>query len=431
MTSVRRDNPAVDAKAPVAVVMNMFYTGLGIARSLGSRGIRVIGLSSQRGIYGNFTRHAAIRYCPDSRENPDQLLPFLRQLGEEIVSPSIIFPTRDDDVVFLDRFRTELSPWFIPVVPARDSLRASLNKWETYVSAQKAGVPVPCCWHIESSEDLDASAGEVRFPCVLKPVSSHYWRKAGKWERVGARKAISVSNPSELRPAYDEVAEADGRVLLQEMIPGGDDELFIAAVYMNRESQAAASFTAQKLVQVPELFGTGCIVRTVCQPDVVESAVRLLREMGYRGVAEVEFKRDRSSGEYKLIEVNARPWDQHRLGYACGVDLIYAAYCDFAGLPLPRMQQDSAEYKWVAEDVWFFAVLRSLWRGDGKFRTLWRLAVGKRIYAIWAASDPLPFFAYVPKRFLAGIAGWLWSRVNALFGRVEPDKCVVQEKGVS
>ena len=31
-----------------AIVMNMFYTGLGIARSLGERGISVIGITAER-----------------------------------------------------------------------------------------------------------------------------------------------------------------------------------------------------------------------------------------------------------------------------------------------------------------------------------------------------------------------------------------------
>ena len=50
-----------------AIVMNMFYTGLGIARSLGERGIPVIGLTAEHGIYGNFTRYARKVFCPNSR----------------------------------------------------------------------------------------------------------------------------------------------------------------------------------------------------------------------------------------------------------------------------------------------------------------------------------------------------------------------------
>src|SRR5580693_5750499 len=95
-----------------AIVMNMFYTGLGIARSLGEQGISVIGLSSHRGACGNFTRYARVRSAPDSREQPDQLLEFLLALGRDARSRCVIFPTRDDDVLFLARFREQLQPFF-------------------------------------------------------------------------------------------------------------------------------------------------------------------------------------------------------------------------------------------------------------------------------------------------------------------------------
>src|SRR5436309_8951044 len=98
--------------SPVAVVMNMFYTGLGIARSLGEQGIPVIGLTAHRGIYGNFTRYAKTVSCPDSRNEPEALLPHLLRIGEEIGHRAVIFPTRDDDLLFLDRFREELTRHF-------------------------------------------------------------------------------------------------------------------------------------------------------------------------------------------------------------------------------------------------------------------------------------------------------------------------------
>ena len=71
---------------PTAVVMNMFYTGLGIARSLGEQDIPVIGLSAHRGVYGEYTRYAKIVRCPDSRNEPEALLPFLQKLGQDMGS---------------------------------------------------------------------------------------------------------------------------------------------------------------------------------------------------------------------------------------------------------------------------------------------------------------------------------------------------------
>jgi hypothetical protein len=40
------------------------------------------------------------------------------------------------------------------------------------------------------------------------------------------------------------------------------------------------------------------------------------------------------------------------------------------------------------------AVIRSLWRGTPHIPTMFRLAKGKRIYAIWSAKDPLPALAF-------------------------------------
>jgi predicted ATP-grasp superfamily ATP-dependent carboligase len=177
---------------------------------------------------------------------------------------------------------------------------------------------------------------------------------------------------------------------------------------MDRESNWVAGFNTQKLVQAPEGFGTGCIVQCVHRPELRGPTAKLLSAMRYTGIAEVEYKRDSRTGKYQLIEVNPRPWDQHRLGHACGVDLIYLAYCELAGYPIQATVPRATGQKWIAEDTFLTTVLRSIWKRDGKFGSMLRLARGKRIYGIWWARDPLPFLAYfatryVPELVLGGI----------------------------
>jgi predicted ATP-grasp superfamily ATP-dependent carboligase len=388
-----------------AIVMNMFYTGLGIARSLGEQRIPVIGLSAHRRVYGNFTRYAKVHFCPDSRNEPERLLAYLLDLGQRIGSGSIIFPTRDDDVVFLDRFRADLQTYFTLAIPDRLAVETCLDKWRTYLCAEQARVPQPQCWLITGDEDLRAAAEAATFPCVLKPVAAHHWRQGRNWETVGGRKAINISTREELRAEYAAVARADKRALLQELVPGGDDCLVIAACYLDRDSNWVAGFNTQKLVQIPEGFGTGCVVQSARIPELLERSERLLQTMRFTGIAEVEYKWDAASREYKLIEINPRPWDQHRLGHSIGVDLIRLAYGELAGLPLAAAQPNPATYKWIAEDTFFMAVLRMLWGRERGIGALFRLARGKRIYAIWSAKDPLPFVAYMLSSFLPGLAG--------------------------
>jgi predicted ATP-grasp superfamily ATP-dependent carboligase len=203
------------------------------------------------------------------------------------------------------------------------------------------------------------------------------------------------------------------------MVPGDDRCLVITACYFDRNSRWVAGFNAQKLVQCPEGFGTGCIVQSVARPELLEPTIRLLESIGYSGLAEVEFKWDARTREYKLIEINPRPWDQHRLGNAAGVDLIYAAYCDHTGETIRSGMAPAPGHKWVAEDTFFTTLIRLMWRGGGnagRFRTSVK---GKRIYAIWSAADPLPSIAYWVLSFIPEVsrAAWhvVWSRCRRPF----------------
>ena len=69
--------------------------------------------------------------------------------------------------------------------------------------------------------------------------------------------------------------------------------------------------------------------------------------------------------------------------------------------------------KWIAEDTFVNTALSLVWRRSPKLRPLFRAARGKRIYAIWSASDPLPFLAYFTTRYIPGMlasaARFLWG----------------------
>jgi predicted ATP-grasp superfamily ATP-dependent carboligase len=402
---------------PVAVVMNMYHTGLGIARSLGEHGVRVIGLTSRRGFYGNFTRYAKTVFCPDSRNEPEALLAFLLKMRQEVAGRLVIFPTRDDDLLFLDRYRKELQEGFVLAVPETAVLKVCLNKWETHLLAQRAGVSVPKCWLVENAEDLARTIAEVAYPCVLKPISTPDWRRGNNWNIVGSRKAIAVSSPGELLAEYTAIAHASPRMVVQEVIPGGDDTLAITACYLNRDSQFVAAFNTQKLLQFPEGFGTGCILQTAHYPELLAPTLRLLQSLRFTGIAEVEYKWDRAAGEYKLIEINPRPWDQHRLGQASGADLAYIAYCEHAGERQPPVGGSAVNTKWVADDTFLMTAAELLRRRDPKLRTLFRLARGKRIYAIWSMRDPLPFAVYLMLTFIPTVVGGGLRLIRSLFAR--------------
>ena len=69
---------------------------------------------------------------------------------------------------------------------------------------------------------------------------------------------------------------------------GPTDRLLIAACYMSKKARWVAGFNTQKVLQIPEGFGTGCIVQSVARPEMFNPPRGCSEAMNYSGVAEVE-----------------------------------------------------------------------------------------------------------------------------------------------
>lgn len=388
---------------PPVIILNMFYSGLGIARDMAGKGVRVVGLSSDRKIYGNFTRLCEVRWAPNSQEEPGDLAAMLLKLSSEL-GGAVIFPTRDADVLLLDRFRDVLSPHYRLAIPPSDCLLRVMNKHALAVAALGAGIPVPRTALVSSRADLDRVESEVGFPCVLKPVVAADWRGTENWEKVGARKAIRVNDKHELEREYEVLSEIDGEVLVQQWISGSSDEIVILGGHVRKGGELLDYFTARKLVQSPDDCGTGCLVASEPIPEIIELSKRLCRALEYQGMAEIEYKYDRESREFRLIEINTRHWDWHRLGSASGINLSWTAYCDWTGHSLDSQAKPVARAKWIAEDALLIYMLRGLYRRRLRVGDVWKKLSGRRVYGISDWNDPWPGFRYGLREFLPNIA---------------------------
>ncbi len=119
--------------------------------------------------------------------------------------------------------------------------------------------------------------------------------------------------------------------MVQELIPGGDDELYTVGSYIAVDGTVLGLFSGRKLRQSPPGVGTCRVGEAVWVQDNVDAALRLLRAFEFHGVSQVEFKRDPRDGRYKLMEINPRLWLWHGLAAALGVDFARIAYLDLLG----------------------------------------------------------------------------------------------------
>jgi predicted ATP-grasp superfamily ATP-dependent carboligase len=373
-------------------------------RQLAGTGVRVVGLSADPKIYGNFTRLCEVRNAPNSQEQPQELADFLLRAASDL-NGAIIFPTRDADVLFLHGFRAELENIYRLAIPPRDVLFRVIDKAKLADIADEAGVSIPATAVVRGRSKLVSAAERTGFPCVIKPLRSIDWRQGDNWNLVGRRKAFRADSLLELEQHYDRVSRAHPEILLQEWIPGATDQIVVWGGHVSRGEKLSAFFTARKILQSPEVFGTGCVVESELLPELAEPSVRLCRALGYEGIAEIEFKRDARDGKLKLIELNPRHWDWHQLGAASNVNLTWITYCDLAGLPVNRVTPRYRSARWVAEDSLLICTLSGLFDRTVSLSQALRSLIGKRMYGTFAWNDPLPFIRYSVETLAPMIVG--------------------------
>ncbi len=416
---------------PAVVVLNLAHTGLGIIRNLHPWRVPVVGVTADPKMFGNHTRLAEVVFGPDSMSAPDELLDFLCRLAQRFPSKPVLFVTRDHDVLLVERFRDVLHKHFLLPIPMPGVLEQIVDKWKMVQIADRVGLKVPRTYHISSWEQLEKLASQLPYPCVVKPVSSFHWRGGQRWERVGRRKAFRVDSPAPLLAEYRTLAEAHPEVLIQEEIPGPDDNFFVFGGYFDRNSRLRGGFGARKILQYPPTFGTGCLVESAQAPAIRDYSVLLLQGLRYHGIAEVEFKQDARDGSFKFIEVNPRHWDWHRLGTACGVNLSALAYWDLTGQEPPEQnRQVQGPVKWVAEDAFsnlVFQALRDKQIRWGQFVSYLR---GRKTYGIFSINDPLPFFYFLFRSWLPQLTRKI---LHFVFSRVlkSGGKGIQRSKGIA
>src|SRR5262249_60620140 len=136
------------------------------------------------------------------------------------------------------------------------------------------------------------------FPVIVKPDRSVEFKRRYK------RQAFRCETQAELDDALAKTEEVGP--IVQELVPGGDDTLYTVASYLDADGRALGVFCGRKLRQTPPGVGTCRVGEAVWVEEAVDAALTLLRAFGYRGLSQVEFKRDPRDGRCRLVESNRR-----------------------------------------------------------------------------------------------------------------------------
>lgn len=316
-----------------------WVNGLAAIRSLGRRGLRVLALDHRPYALGFRSRYAEPRLAPDPLDDEDGFIAALRAIAEETDGPLPVFPTHDEHVNAIARHAGALGASYRFPFPSWEVLERIQSKRHQLETAESAGLPVPRTIHPASLDEALAAGAELGFPVMVKPSANVGFR------RSHGRQLFRCESATDLERAYE--AAAPYEPMVQELIPGGDEELYTLGSYLTPGGEALGLFSGHKLRQTRGYMGSARIGEAVWVEEVVEQGLAFLRALGYHGISQVETKRDPRDGRYKLMEINPRLWQWHSLAAACGVDLPYIAYRDLIGNPLPPARMHGDGKRWA------------------------------------------------------------------------------------
>ena len=315
---------------PAAIVTYMGYSGLGIVRSLGRRGIPVITLDPDVSEIGMSSRFCTSRQCPAIEKSTERNLDFLVGLARSLPAKPVLFPTSDNAVHAYAAREDVLRPYVCLTTPSSDIIAKTAAKDALFRTAREKGIPVPETYVPKSLDDVKAFASSIPYPCLIKPVRSNSWhqqsvQKTLKGISGGSEKSILAKTPEALIEAYTRISELDADVIVSEAIPGDDRDLVYFAFYRARRWQSLACLGQEGAGDANSLWQRQlrCFDR---DPMLERISLDFLEKLNYQGLGGIEFKRDSRDGKLKLIELNTRYglWDA--LGQLCGVDTAYVAY---------------------------------------------------------------------------------------------------------
>ncbi|MEN8260808.1 MAG: hypothetical protein ABFS02_09525, partial [Pseudomonadota bacterium] len=121
-------------------------------------------------------------------------------------------------------------------------------------------------------------------------------------------------------------------ILAQEFIEGTTNDMYSIGVYADRKSCIKGLFVGRKLRGYPALYGDTKLGQNDSVPDnVLDEVTRIIRALPYTGIAEFEYKRDPTTGQFHLIEINPRCWSWISASTVSRADIPWIAFQDLTG----------------------------------------------------------------------------------------------------
>ena len=377
--------------------------GINLARTLGLAGLPVVVASADPEEPAFSSRYCVGRCQLPPLKSGAPAVEALVAIGDRIAnvfgSRPLLLTGSDDGLELIGAHRERLQRYYRFLMSEPEVADALIAKDRFQALAMRRGLPVPRAleWEGDGPGSVRAATG----PVLVKPKVKFEWHASALCRRLfndGDGKARIFENGAAAL-AEPAVAMHAAELTCQEYVPGGDEALWSYHGFADEKGEVLVGFVGRKIRTYPTLTGESAYIELAHDASLAKLGRQVARRLPLAGMFKMDFKRSSATGEWYLLEINARSNLWHYLGAANGVNLAAAAYEHLVLGRRPAQPEYRTRLRWLSLELDFKAYREMAARGELSLpRWLASLAAAPKVYNFFAWSDPAPWFRFTLRR---------------------------------
>ena len=394
------------------IIFGGHIAGYGVIRALSRHRIPIYLVCSDSAALcrrSRFVKNTLVLPCDSAN-----FIERFKSWAERVVGPEAILMVAGEDgyLDILSQQLLGLPQRYRLTFPSWEIVQLVRNKRYAYQIAADLNIPIPKTYYITSEDELRElikNGIDAKPPFLMKSEDSSLFLKQYQ------TKGVICEKESELLDKYNKYNGFFGKLLLQEMIPGGEENLLNFIITLNRNSDPTAVFINRKRRSTRQFLSCTLMESCWSEVNVIEGVLRLLKKIAYYGYVNPELKYDSRDKKYKLVEINGRVSMSNSHALKCGCNtplLMYQEAVKRSPAPLKEVRQsyqDNILWWYPAGDM--SAVLNLFKNKQFSFVKFLKSLCGKGyIIEPFNLRDPFPALFNI-----FGIILYPFSKIKSIF----------------
>ncbi len=254
-------------------------------------------------------------------DGPNVLAAVQKVAGDHADKTVVLVANTDPLIETLESIAGQLPANVVSHISPKAAFDAVCDKARFSELCREHDLEVPRMDVVHLAGDDPIPPTELPFPVVAKPaVSAGYYPTLLK----GFKKVYYLNEQRELDELWAGLRASgyEDDFLVQELIGGDDTYMDSLTIYIGRDGEPKLLGAAQVLLEdhAPSMLGNPVAMITRQMPELWEKAGRMLSDVGYRGFANFDIKRDPRDGRQLFLDCNPRMGRNSYYNVAGGVN---------------------------------------------------------------------------------------------------------------